>query len=213
MNPSLVLAALSSLCFGTALITGRMGLRHIDARAGAAVSIPTATVIFLFATPFALDGTGFDAGAAFLFAAVGLVVPSLGTILTFRSNEQLGPTVTGALSGTAPLFALIVAALFLGESVSTRAALAVLAIVIGIAILSLKPDERRSRPHKGSVLWALAGAMLRGIAQAVAKAGLLLWPNPFAAGLIGYTVSSATVIAVNQLRRGASAPKIGRAHV
>jgi len=35
----------------------------------------------------------------------------------------------------------------------------------------------------------------------VAKAGLLLWPNPFAASLIGYLVSSATVIAVNRLPR------------
>ena len=45
------------------------------------------------------------------------------------------------------------------------------------------------------------GAIVRGLAQVVAKAGLLLWPNPFAASLIGYLVSSAAVIAVNRLPR------------
>jgi drug/metabolite transporter (DMT)-like permease len=43
--------------------------------------------------------------------------------------------------------------------------------------------------------------LVRGFAQAGAKAGLLLWPNPFAAGLISYSVSTATVIGVNRIGR------------
>ena len=55
-------------------------------------------------------------------------------------------------------------------------------------------------------LWLpLAGAALRGLAQVVAKAGLALWPNPFAASLIGYMVSAAAVTAADRRRRGASA--------
>jgi drug/metabolite transporter (DMT)-like permease len=52
-----------------------------------------------------------------------------------------------------------------------------------------------------SLLWPLSGALIRGLAQAGAKAGLLLWPNPFAASLIGYSVSSATIIGANRFRR------------
>jgi drug/metabolite transporter (DMT)-like permease len=51
------------------------------------------------------------------------------------------------------------------------------------------------------LLWPICGAIVRGLAQAGAKAGLLLWPSPFAAGLIGYVLSSATVIGVNRLGR------------
>ena len=129
MGGALALAMLSSLSFGIALVTGRIGLRTLDARSGAAISIPTAAVLLALAAPFAFDAEGFSVRAALLFAAVGLFFPALVTILTFRSNEQLGPTITGAVSGTAPLFALLAAGLLLGEKVPAQAAVACVAIV------------------------------------------------------------------------------------
>jgi drug/metabolite transporter (DMT)-like permease len=49
-------------------------------------------------------------------------------------------------------------------------------------------------------------AALRGVVQVAAKAGLALWPSPFAASLIGYSVSSATVLAVSRLARHERSP-------
>jgi drug/metabolite transporter (DMT)-like permease len=201
MQRALALAILSSLCFGMALVTGRIGLRSIDARSGAAVSIPTATVLFALAAPFAFDGGGFTVLAALIFAAVGLFFPGLVTILTFRSNERLGPTMTGAVSCTAPLFALLAAGLLLGEKVPARAAVACVAIVVGIAVLSWKQDAVRPGFPGWSLLWPISGAVVRGLAQAGAKAGLVLWPSPFSASLLGYSVSSAIVIGTNQIGR------------
>jgi len=206
MRAALALAGLSSLCFGIALVTSRIGLRTLDARSGAAVSIPTATALFALAAPFAFDASGFTVAAVLLFAAVGLFFPALVTIITFRSNEQLGPTITGAVSGTAPLFALLAAGLLLGEKVPAQAALACVAIVAGVAVLSWKQGEVRPGFLRWSLLWPVSGAILRGLAQAGAKAGLALWPNPFAASLIGYTVSSATVIGSNQIGRASRPP-------
>ncbi len=201
MTVALALAISSSLCFGIALVTGRVGLRTLDARAGAAISIPTATVLFALAAPFAFDGGGFTIKAALLFAAVGLFFPALVTIITFRSNEQLGPTITGAVSGTAPLFALLAAGLLLGEQVPAQAAVACVAIVAGVAVLSWKQDAVRPGFLHWSLLWPICGAILRGLAQAGAKAGLALWPSPFAASLISYMVSSGTVVCANQIGR------------
>src|SRR5262249_54047411 len=99
----LVLALLSSLCFGIAFVTGRVGLRTLYARSGAAISIPTATLLFIVISPFTLDLEGFSLAAAALFAGVGLFFPAIVTILTFRSNELLGPTATSAVSITSPL--------------------------------------------------------------------------------------------------------------
>jgi len=90
------------------------------------------------AAPFAFDGADFTIRAALWFAAVGLFFPALVTILTFHSNEQLGPTITGAVSGTAPLFALLGAGLLLGKKVPGQAAFACMAIVAGVAVLSWK---------------------------------------------------------------------------
>jgi drug/metabolite transporter (DMT)-like permease len=198
---AIVLALLSSMCFGIALVTGRVGLRALDARSGAAISIPTATVLFAVASPFMLDTSGFSVGAAMLFALVGLFFPAIVTILTFRSNEQLGPTVTSAVSGTAPLFALLAASLLIGEKIPTQASVAAAGVAVGILLLSWNPSGMRPGFLGWSLLWPVAGAVVRGVAQVGAKAGLLLWPNPFAAGLIGYAVSSATVIGADQFRR------------
>ena len=42
---------------------------------------------------------------------------------------------------------------------------------------------------------------MRALAQVLSKAGLALWPNPFAAALVGYTLSSAVVWATALGRR------------
>lgn len=195
------LAVSSSLCFGIALVTSKIGLRTLDARAGAAISIPTATVLFVLAAPFALDIAAFSIDAAILFAVVGLFFPVVVTIVTFRSNEQLGPTVTSAVSGTAPLFALVAAGLLLGEKVPAEAAVACAGIVAGIVLLSWDRGAARPGFAGWALLWPVSGAAVRGLAQVGAKAGLMLWPNPFAAGLIGYLTSSAAVLGAGRLGR------------
>jgi drug/metabolite transporter (DMT)-like permease len=212
MTTALALAVASALCFGSALVTGRVGLRTLDARAGAAISIPTATVLLILLAPFTIDLQAFNTGAAALFACVGLFFPAVVTILTFRSNEQLGPTVTSAVSGTAPLFALPAAAWFLQERIPSQAAVAGIAVAIGVALLVWRPGAEGARFPGWALLWPLSGALIRGVAQAIAKAGLLLWPNPFAAGLIGYVVSSATVVAASRYGRFEK-PRLTRSNV
>jgi len=198
---ALAFAIASSLCFGLALVTSRVGLRTLDARSGAAISVPTATLLFVLAAPFAFDGRGFTLQAGLVFAAVGLFFPALVTLLTFRSVEELGPTLTGAVSGTTPLFAVLAAGLILGEKVPPHAALACAGIVIGVTVLTWKQGAVGPGFSGWALAWPIAGAVLRGLAQAIAKLGLTLWPNPFAAGLIGYLVSSGTVIGADRLRR------------
>lgn len=199
---ALLLAVSSTLCFGGAMVTSRIGLRSIDARSGAAISIPSATLLLAAAAPFAFPFHQFNWHAALVFAVIGLFFPAMVTLLTFRSNEELGPTVTSAVSGTAPLFALLAAALFLGERVPPQAAAATLGVVAGVALLSWNPSTVRSGFAGRSFAWPVAGAMVRGFAQVAIKAGLLLWPSAFAASLIGYLVSSATVISANRLGQG-----------
>lgn len=195
---ALALACLSALCFGTALVTAKVALRTTNARSGAALSIPSATLLFIAASPFALNLQGFSVAATALFAVVGLFFPALVTLLTFESNDRLGPAVTSSVSSTAPLFAVAAAALFLDERVPARALLACLGVVAGIVLLSWRGARGA---FTGQALWLpIAGAMLRGAAQVLAKAALLLWPSPFAAGLVGYIVSSGTVLALQGKR-------------
>jgi drug/metabolite transporter (DMT)-like permease len=207
---ALAFAILSSLCFGIAMVTARVGLRTLDARLGASISIPTAALLFVLATPFALDTGGFDMRAALLFAAVGVFFPAVVTLLTFRSNELLGPTVTSAVSGTAPLFALLASGLFLGEHIPVQAAISAVGVVLGLALFSWKRSAVRQGFIGWALLWPLGGAIVRGLAQVGAKAGLLIWASPFAAGLIGYVVSAAAVVGADQLRQSTRSRLTGK---
>ena len=207
----LLFACASAVCFGTAVVVSRYGLRSLDARAGAAISIPSATVLFIAAAPFTVDLSGISVEAVAIFAAVGLLFPALVTLLTFHSNRRLGPVVTSTVSSTAPLFALPAAAVLLGEAVSPKAAVASFGVAIGVWLLFSKRTEFEVTAQKWALLVPLSGAMVRGLAQVLAKAGLLLWPNPFAASLIGYLVSSAGVVAVDRAARSPGKRRVSAA--
>jgi drug/metabolite transporter (DMT)-like permease len=105
----------------------------------------------------------------------------------------MGPAVTGALGNLAPLFAVAFAVAALGEALNPVHGIAVCAIVGGVTLLA--SDRRWSAD--GWPLWLLAlplaAAVIRGAAQPAIKAGLELWPSPFAAVLIGYSVSTLVV--------------------
>jgi drug/metabolite transporter (DMT)-like permease len=133
-----------------------------------------------------------------VFAAVGPIFPALVTFLNFASNRLAGPTVAGTISSTTPLFAMLGAILFLGEPLSPAAAAGTAVIVLGVVALT----ARGAGPPRAWAAWVillpLAGAAIRGGAQAAVKGGLVLWPDPFVAALVGYTVSSVTIFAANR---------------
>lgn len=201
MNTALLLAATGAMFFGAAVVTSRFGLRTLDARAGAAISIPTAAVLLIAVAPLTIDFSAGTLRATLIFAAVGLMFPALVTLLTFQSNRHLGPVVTSSVSSTAPLFALPAAALLLGEEITPNASIASIGIAAGVWVLFSRHTQVAHRAPQWALLLPVSGALVRGLAQALAKAGLLLWPDPFAASLIGYLVSSVCVVAADRTGR------------
>lgn len=196
MTP-VVIALASAACFALALIVTQAGLRHMPPLAGAAISVPSATLLFWLAAPFTIDIATVQGRAVTIFAAVGLLFPAAVTILTFAANRRLGPTVAGTLGNLAPLFAVLGAFAVLGERPAVGQVAGLLVIVAGVLLLSW-PGGISGAPRWP--LWALllplAAAAIRGAIQPAVKSGLVIWPEPFAAGLIGYSVSSLVVLAV-----------------
>ncbi|HYQ93778.1 MAG TPA: DMT family transporter, partial [Burkholderiales bacterium] len=165
MDPSTALALLASAFLGTAVVIANVGLRYLDPARGALVSIPSTTLLFWLLAIFLFRGEGWNATAFAIFAAVGLIFPALVTFLNFASNRLTGPTVAGTISSTTPLFAVLGAILFLGESLSAAAAAGTAVIVLGVVALT----ARGAGPPRAWAAWVillpLAGAAIRGGAQ------------------------------------------------
>jgi len=198
MEFSTALALLASAFLGTAVVIANVGLRYLDPARGALVSIPSTTALFGLLALFFLRGEGWNATAFAIFAVVGLIFPALVTFLNFASNRLTGPTVAGTVSSTTPLFAVLGAILFLGEPLSPAAMAGTAAIVLGVVALMARGAERPRNWAAWVILLPLAGAAIRGGAQAAVKGGLVLWPDPFVAVLVGYTVSSVMIFAGNR---------------
>jgi drug/metabolite transporter (DMT)-like permease len=200
------LAIAAAALFGAALVTTHSGLKYLDARGGARVSVPSATLFFWLLSPW-LDLSGWNAAAMGLFALVGLFFPAAVTLLTFEANRRVGPNVSGAIGSTTPLFAVVGAALWLSEPLGAGAMAATGLIVLGTVVLARPREGAQEARGRGAMWLAWTAAALRALAHVLSKAALALWPNPFAAALAGYTVSSAVVWAAP---RGADAPRYTR---
>ena len=192
-------ALLAAALFAAALVTTQFGLRHMDALAGAKVSIPSAAAWFWLLYPvYGFEGWNTPRGGLWVFVLIGLFFPLAVTLLAYEANRRMGPTVAGAIGGTAPLFALLGAVAFLGEAPGLMQAGATLAIVAGSIVLSGRrytADTGGLAAGQSWVAWWVPwlAAALRALAQVAAKAGLLLWPNPYAATTIGYSVSAVLI--------------------
>jgi drug/metabolite transporter (DMT)-like permease len=158
--------------------------------------------LFWCLAPFLVDMTHADLGAAVLFACVGLFFPATVALLNFESNRLMGPSIAGAVSATAPVFAVLLAVILLGERLRLFQILGIAAIAGGV-MLMYRGDRR---PHAPWSLWMLAlpaaAAAIRGAVQPIIKLGLERWSDPIVAVVIGYTISSVVLVSAASVHNG-----------
>jgi drug/metabolite transporter (DMT)-like permease len=207
---AIAFALASAVCFGLGLTLTQFGLRDATPSAGAAISIPTSTLLFVLAAPFGLAGSSPQWAAVPVFAGVGLLFPAAVTLITFEANRRLGPVIAGSLGNLAPVFAVLLAFFLLGEPLRVGQILGLAVILAGIAALTAPRGNQVTGWKSWYVVLPLAAAALRGFIQPVIKLGLAVWPSPFAAVLIGYVVSSAVVVMTLRRRSGRWRPAVPR---
>lgn len=206
MSSSAAMAVAAAGLFGAAVPIAKAGFRHIPASMAASLSIPATALMFWCLAPFFLEPANVNAAAAGVFALVGLVFPAAVTLLVFNATERMGPTVSNSVSSTAPLFAILAAVIFLGESLTFGRLAGAAGVVLGIIVLSRREVLRPREWPAWTLLLPLSAAAIRGGALALTKFGLNLWPSAFAAGLIGYTVSAAVALGAGRVSAAGRAP-------
>jgi drug/metabolite transporter (DMT)-like permease len=194
MTVAALLALASAFGVGLGFVLTQFALRWMPPSLGAAFSVPTSTLLFWCLAPSFIDVANADYAAAGIFAGAGIFFPATVTLLNFESNRLVRPNIAGAVSGLTPLFAVVLALLFLGETPRPLQLAGIAAVMIGVMLIYCGRRQSHARWSVWMLVLPLLAAVVRGSVQPVVKIGLERWPNPFAAVLIGYTVSSVVLI-------------------
>src|SRR5206468_1631846 len=109
MTAAILLAFASATFLGAGVVTAQLGLRTVEPLSGAAISVPSFTLLFLLFSPLILQDEPVVWRGLPIFIAIGLFFPASLTLLTFASNRALGPVITSTLGNLAPLFAVATA--------------------------------------------------------------------------------------------------------
>jgi drug/metabolite transporter (DMT)-like permease len=191
---AVALALYTTFGFGAGFVLTQFALPWIPPRLGAAFSIPTSTLLFWCLAPFSIDPAEVDLSAAGLFAVIGLLFPAAVALLNFESNRLMGPNIAGAVSALAPLFAVLLAVMLLGEHLRFWQLSGIAAIVAGVVLMYTGQCQAFTVRRLWLLALPLGASAIRGFVQPLVKLGLERWHNPIAAVVIGYTVSSAVLI-------------------
>ena len=213
MTAAILFAFASATFLGAGVVTAQFGLRTVEPLSGAAISVPSFTLLFLLLSPLLLQGEPMVWRGLPIFAAIGLFFPATLTFLTFASNRALGPVITSTLGNLAPLFAVALAVVLLHEPLQSHQLLGLVVAVIGAVIITVTRPRDLGHWRSFALLLPLGSALIRGVVPPVVKLGLEIWPSPLWACLIGYIMSSLVVLSVQRIRKGsfiAEAPWSGR---
>ena len=137
-------ALLAATCWGTSAVLVRLGVQSLRPTTGTWISlIPGILLVMTLALVFNLDDiTTLAAIAFFWFALSGLFNFALGRLLNAVSIQLAGVARAAPLFSAAPLFATILAVIFLNESITVWLLLGTFAIVSGVAIITGEAVER-----------------------------------------------------------------------
>jgi uncharacterized membrane protein len=133
------------------------------------------------------------------FLLAGLAAPGLARLVLFLGVDRIGVARSSALGSAAPLFAVTLAILFLGERPSAMLLIGVAAIVIGGALLSSR-GAGEGGWRRSDMIWPLLAALGFGVRDTISRYGFAEPIHPLVAAAAA-TVSSLAVMATCALVR------------
>lgn len=216
IDPVFIAAAIAlavSVNFGVAAHVQHIATDHMDVATGTLVNIATTAVIFGALSPLYLEPATLVTPPVAYFAVAGLIVPAVSITFSTLAVKTIGPGLTAGLAATSPVFAMVIAVVFLGEVVTSSILLGTLIVMAGIMLIA---GFRGRIAARSWPLWALSlplvAALTRGISHPLLKLGLTDLPSPLTAGLVSSSVSLA-VLALVRLFSGRGLPAWNRGYL
>jgi drug/metabolite transporter (DMT)-like permease len=128
--------------------------------------------------------------ANLIFVGVGFVVPGLPRLLIFKGVARLGASISSMMMSATPLFAILIAFVFLRERPGLSILLGAFFIVIGVISLCWRGETKTWRAI--DLLLPLTGGLLFALRDNLVRFGLLITASPVMGATIVSTTSAIT---------------------
>jgi transporter family protein len=152
---AVLLALGSAALFGAMTVAIRLGMAGLpDASAATLATILPATAVALVAA-----GIRHDVHGAWPFLLAGLLAPGLSQVFFTLGIREIGASRASVTVGSAPLVAVVIALVFLGEPVRVPLLVGAGAIVAGGVLLAAERDRPGHLRARGLLLAAAAAVM------------------------------------------------------
>jgi drug/metabolite transporter (DMT)-like permease len=189
-----ILAVFCAIAYSFNYIFIQLGMRKSPQDNGSFLSlfICVLTVMGIYGSMFLFGGKEMAPvswmGVSFYMLA-GFCTVFLGRTLLFAGIRKIGSSRAAALKNAAPVFTIVMAVLFLGETISLLAGVGIL-VILTFLFLQARSDFRSERDHsdqgdKSGFMLALAAAICFGIGQGLRKLGIMYDSDAVLGSLIG----------------------------
>jgi uncharacterized membrane protein len=175
-----LLSMASAVGFGVAGVLLRRGLQHANPLSAAVVSITVTTAFVWFLTLLSRPIGEVLTWKVWPFLVAGLVAPGLARLMFFVGIDRIGVARAFSLMATAPLFAVAIAMVFLGERPTPVLLAGAVAIAGGSTLLARKsPHEARWR--RRDMIFPALGALGFALRDNLSRWGLRDYGDSLAA--------------------------------
>ena len=194
--PPYVYALIAAFLFAVGAQLQAVGLAGMDSRNGTALGIASSAICFWLVAPWFLEPSYFFNTAILLFIGIGLIRPAISANLGTTGIRFLGPTLSGTLSSTGPVFGVALGVFWLGEKITAATAFGTAGIVGAIILLSRQRSDIGTNWPVWALMLPIGAAIIRSFGHAVNKVGMGYIPDPYFATLIGFTTSALVTLSV-----------------
>lgn len=196
-----ILALAAALAFAVAAILIKRGLQHATPLAAVLLSVhfTAATVWLLAAATESLPRL--LTGRVWPFLVAGLAAPGLARLGLYIGVHRIGASRASALASFAPLFAVTMAVLALGEQPAWSLLAGAVAIVGGGVLLSFRHRDDRAWRRR-DLVYPILGALGFAFRDNLSRWGFADFPHPLLAAAAATAASVAVMWAVVLAARG-----------
>jgi drug/metabolite transporter (DMT)-like permease len=180
-----VLALITSVFYASALVSARAGMRYSTPTTVTLVSILIQNLL-LWSAIFVTGGVHpVPLIGMLLFTVVGIF--QLGVrLLAYTGVEKIGASRSSALQSVSPLISAAIAVAILGEPTTPLIVLGTCLVVVGIVLISWKPERQLGHFRRWHLLLPIGAAFLTGINHPIRRYVLTMADEPlFFSALMG----------------------------